>query len=262
MTARRRTWEPKDVQSVDVAGSGFGRNALLIAAPAGYNHRWVRIRLETIGENRMIGKLISGVVAVCLMVGVGTAFAWDAEGEKNAQAAIAEFKRADPSMDAFFKNASGYAIFPEITKGGIGVGGAGGDGTVFEQGAGVGSSEMSQVTVGLQAGRADLPRSHLLQGQGRARQLQERQLRICRRSVGGRGQDRRVEDCGLRQRRGHLHHGQGRPDVRGQRRRPEVHLRSEIAPPKPEAGRGVGVSGPTGRCSSPRPPRLRRQAWR
>jgi len=100
----------------------------------------------------MIGKLISGVVAACLMVVVGTAFAWDAEGEKNAMAAIAEFKRADPGMDAFFKSAYGYAVFPEITKGGIGIGGAGGDGTVFEQGASVGSSEMSQVTVGLQLG--------------------------------------------------------------------------------------------------------------
>ena len=100
----------------------------------------------------MTGKIISGLVAACLMIGVGTAFAWDAEGEKNAQAAIAEFKRADPGMDAFFKDAYGYAVFPEITKGGIGIGGAGGDGTVFEQGAGVGSSEMSQVTVGLQLG--------------------------------------------------------------------------------------------------------------
>ena len=100
----------------------------------------------------MIGRIISGLVAVCLMVGIGPAFAWDAASQKNAEAAIAEFKRADPSMDAFFKKAYGYAIFPEITKGGIGIGGAGGDGTVFEQGAGVGSSEMSQVTVGLQLG--------------------------------------------------------------------------------------------------------------
>jgi lipid-binding SYLF domain-containing protein len=100
----------------------------------------------------MMGKLISGLVAACLLVGIGTAFAWDAEGEKNAMAAIAEFKRADPSIDTFFREAYGYAIFPEITKGGIGIGGAGGDGTVFEQGQGVGSSEMSQLTVGLQLG--------------------------------------------------------------------------------------------------------------
>ena len=100
----------------------------------------------------MTRKIISSLVAACLMVGVGPAFAWDAASQKNAEATIAEFKRADPDMDAFFKNAYGYAIFPEITKGGFVVGGAGGDGTVFEQGAGVGSSEMSQVTVGLQLG--------------------------------------------------------------------------------------------------------------
>lgn len=100
----------------------------------------------------MMRKLIAGLFAACLLTGIGTALAWDAEGEKNALAAIAEFKRADPSMDAFFQKAYGYAVFPEITKGGIGIGGAGGDGTVFEQGQSVGSSEMSQVTVGLQLG--------------------------------------------------------------------------------------------------------------
>ena len=97
-------------------------------------------------------KLVSSLFAACLVVGVGTAFGWDAAGEKNSLAAIAEFKRADPSMEAFFKDAYGYAVFPEITKGGIGLGGAGGDGTVFEQGSSVGSSEMSQVTIGLQLG--------------------------------------------------------------------------------------------------------------
>src|SRR5215471_3705678 len=74
------------------------------------------INLASEGEKRMMRKLIAGLFAACLLVGVGTAFAWDAEGEKNAQAAIAEFKRADPSIDAFFQKAYGYAIFPEITK--------------------------------------------------------------------------------------------------------------------------------------------------
>ena len=100
----------------------------------------------------MTRKFIAGLVAVFLVVGVGTAFGWDAAGEKKAEAAIAEFKKTDPSMDAFFKEAYGYAIFPEITQGGIGIGGAGGDGTVFEQGTSVGSSSMSQVTIGLQLG--------------------------------------------------------------------------------------------------------------
>ena len=101
----------------------------------------------------MIGKLISGFVAAALLAVVATAaVGWDAAGEKNALAAIAEFKKADPGMDSFFQSAYGYAIFPEITKGGIGIGGAAGDGTVFQGGAGIGSSSMSQVTIGLQLG--------------------------------------------------------------------------------------------------------------
>jgi lipid-binding SYLF domain-containing protein len=100
----------------------------------------------------MTRKLISGFAAALMIVGIGTALAYDAAGEKNALAAIAEFKNADPSIDAFFKDAYGYAIFPEITKGAVGIGGAGGDGTVFQGGEAIGSSSMSQVTIGLQLG--------------------------------------------------------------------------------------------------------------
>jgi lipid-binding SYLF domain-containing protein len=84
---------------------------------------------------------------------VGTAVAaWDPANEKKALEAIAEFKKADPSIDTFFRDAHGYAVFPEITKGAVGIGGAAGDGTVFEGGAGVGSTSMTQVTIGLQLG--------------------------------------------------------------------------------------------------------------
>jgi lipid-binding SYLF domain-containing protein len=100
----------------------------------------------------MTRKLITGLAAALMFIGVGAAFAYDAAGEKNALAAIAEFKNADPSIEAFFNDAHGYAIFPEITKGAVGIGGAGGDGVVFEKGQAIGSSTMSQVTIGLQLG--------------------------------------------------------------------------------------------------------------
>ena len=100
----------------------------------------------------MTRKLIAGFAAALMIVGIGTALAYDAAGEKNALAAIAEFKNADPSIEAFFNNSHGYAIFPEITKGAVGIGGAGGDGVVFEKGQSIGSSSMSQVTIGLQLG--------------------------------------------------------------------------------------------------------------
>jgi lipid-binding SYLF domain-containing protein len=102
----------------------------------------------------MTRKLISGVFVACLavVIGAANAAAWDAAGEQRAKEAIAEFKKADPGIDAFFNEAHGYAVFPEITKGAIGIGGAQGDGTVFEGHKAIGSSSMTQVTIGLQLG--------------------------------------------------------------------------------------------------------------
>jgi lipid-binding SYLF domain-containing protein len=102
----------------------------------------------------MMRKLISGLVVACLTVGmVGAAIAgWDPANEKRARDTIAAFKKTDPGIDTFFSKAHGYVVFPEITKGAIGVGGAAGDGTVFERGTAIGSSSMTQVTIGLQLG--------------------------------------------------------------------------------------------------------------
>jgi lipid-binding SYLF domain-containing protein len=52
----------------------------------------------------------------------------------------------------FFASAYGYAVFPTIGKGGIGVGAAHGSGRVYARGKHVGDTSMTQVTVGLQLG--------------------------------------------------------------------------------------------------------------
>jgi hypothetical protein len=54
-------------------------------------------------------------------------------------------------MDKFFSSAVGYAVFPSIGKGGLGVGGAAGKGTLFKDSAAVADLRMTQITVGLQA---------------------------------------------------------------------------------------------------------------
>ncbi len=61
------------------------------------------------------------------------------------------FKNAGESSK-YFKNAYGYAVFPTIGKGGVGIGGAYGKGRVYEQGKYIGNTSMTQVTVGLQLG--------------------------------------------------------------------------------------------------------------
>jgi lipid-binding SYLF domain-containing protein len=52
----------------------------------------------------------------------------------------------------FFGASYGYAVFPTIGKGGIGIGAAHGSGRVYAKGAYVGDTSMTQVTVGAQLG--------------------------------------------------------------------------------------------------------------
>jgi len=72
--------------------------------------------------------------------------------QREADAAIAAFKRADPTMEAFFDESYGYAVFPSVGKGGAGVGGAYGRGIAYEGGDPVGYCDLSQGSVGFQLG--------------------------------------------------------------------------------------------------------------
>lgn len=71
---------------------------------------------------------------------------------EDANNIIAKFKEKDSGISKFFSSAYGYAIFPEIGKGGFVVGGAGGKGTVYKGGSPVADVKMSQVSVGAQIG--------------------------------------------------------------------------------------------------------------
>jgi len=65
---------------------------------------------------------------------------------------IAKVKAKDPGMEKIFSDAVGYAVYPTVGKGGIGLGGAHGKGWVYEGGKLAGKSTLTQVTVGLQLG--------------------------------------------------------------------------------------------------------------
>ncbi len=67
-------------------------------------------------------------------------------------AAIERFKQRDPSLQQFFDQAYGYAIYPSIGKGGFWIGGAHGDGAVYQQGRLVGVTSITQITIGPQIG--------------------------------------------------------------------------------------------------------------
>ena len=66
--------------------------------------------------------------------------------------AKAEFLEADWQMEKHFSEAFGYVIFPNVGKGGLGVGGAAGNGVVYHGGEEIGMAKLSQLTIGFQAG--------------------------------------------------------------------------------------------------------------
>lgn len=65
---------------------------------------------------------------------------------------IKQFLDVDPGLQRFFDKAYGYAVFPSIAKGGVGIGGASGRGYVYQQGQLIGLSRASQFTIGAQLG--------------------------------------------------------------------------------------------------------------
>ncbi len=70
---------------------------------------------------------------------------------ENTIKALNKFKKI-PSLKLYFKKARGYAVFPNIAKGGFGLGGARGKGEVFEKGNVIGSTKVTQVSIGFQLG--------------------------------------------------------------------------------------------------------------
>ncbi len=66
--------------------------------------------------------------------------------------AKADFIATDGLMSSLFSNAYGYVIFPNVGKGGIGIGGAAGNGIVYERGSIIGKAKLTQLSIGFQFG--------------------------------------------------------------------------------------------------------------
>ena len=64
---------------------------------------------------------------------------------------MAVFKKSE-AVQPFFKSAHGYAVFPTIGKGGIGIGGAYGKGRVYRKGQMTGETSLIKATIGVQLG--------------------------------------------------------------------------------------------------------------
>jgi lipid-binding SYLF domain-containing protein len=64
---------------------------------------------------------------------------------------IAEFKKI-PVVAEFFGTAHGYAVFPSVGKGGLGIGASHGKGQVYRGGEVIGFTSTTDISIGAQAG--------------------------------------------------------------------------------------------------------------
>ena len=78
--------------------------------------------------------------------------AWADSDPAVCKKAVDNFRSLSSNLVGMMNSSYGYAVFPTIGKGGLGIGGAGGSGCVYKGGAQTGKSKMGQVTIGFQAG--------------------------------------------------------------------------------------------------------------
>lgn len=100
-------------------------------------------------------KTLKSIALVAFLI-VGTSvFAQNKKDEKimaDAQKAKQTLVDTDSGLNGFFNHSAGYVIFPNVGKGGFIIGGASGNGVVYENGDAVGMANLKKLNIGLQAG--------------------------------------------------------------------------------------------------------------
>ena len=102
-------------------------------------------------------KQLKNSTLLLLFIGTITSLHAQSDSKKkkivdDSQNAKAEFIKADSKMTDLFNKSAGYVIFPNVGKGGIGVGGAAGNGAVYAHDSLIGTAKLTQVSIGLQLG--------------------------------------------------------------------------------------------------------------
>jgi len=72
--------------------------------------------------------------------------------KEHADAALAKAQAADWTLTHLVRASYGYAVFPSVGKGGFGLGGAYGQGILYEHGVFVGYCDLTQASIGFQLG--------------------------------------------------------------------------------------------------------------
>ncbi len=91
---------------------------------------------------------------LCILLTTG-AYAQSDKDQKimsDADQAKRTLLKADAGLSKYFDNAAGYVLFPNVGEGGFILGGASGNGVVYENGTAIGMANLKKLDIGLQAG--------------------------------------------------------------------------------------------------------------
>ena len=92
------------------------------------------------------------ILLACLLLTSPFTSIWaDKNDDAKYNEAMGVFQQSDTS-GRHFNDSYGYALFPTIGKGGVGVGAAYGEGRVYTNGNHIGDTSMTQLSIGLQLG--------------------------------------------------------------------------------------------------------------
>ncbi|MDF0535037.1 lipid-binding SYLF domain-containing protein [Shewanella yunxiaonensis] len=96
-------------------------------------------------------KTFNSILLATIALVASISFVGRAHAEDSYSDALTTFQKATETHK-FFNTAYGYAIFPTVGKGGIGIGAAYGKGRVYRGGVYTGDSSLTQVSIGFQLG--------------------------------------------------------------------------------------------------------------
>ncbi len=100
-------------------------------------------------NSQIVTIVLALIISITMNAQVG---GWNPELISDSEEALQTMLEKSPNLEPFHNESYGYAIFPEVTKAGIALGGALGNGIVFKDNQLVGSSKLKQASIGLQLG--------------------------------------------------------------------------------------------------------------
>lgn len=104
----------------------------------------------TLAQNLIVVVLVMAFVAACATAPRSP----DDRSElrRDAESALDSARSEHPGFDSILQRAAGYAVFPEVGKGGAGAGGAYGRGIVYQDGMPIGYTDLTEASFGAQLG--------------------------------------------------------------------------------------------------------------